>query len=130
MKKLILILFLVSPVEAQSFKFLPMKHDAPNTQQGDFFKYDKLDHFTAHALLTMAIPTKKYNLDLWCSIFAGLIYELNDARPVNVDVTMGFSRTDFIFDIAGAIFGVFLKDLFHSIGVYVLIERNRISLNF
>ena len=129
MKKLILILFLISPVEAQTFKFLPLKYDAPDTEQGDLFKYDKLDHFAAHALLTMMIPTKKYNLDLWGSVAVGFIYEIKDGFEWRR--TLGFSVVDFILgDIAGAMAGVFLKDLLHQFGIYILINKNGISIHF
>ncbi len=128
MKKLILILFLVSPVEAQTFKVLPMEYDAPDTPHGDFFKYDKLDHFAGHVLLTMAIPIKKYNLDFWGSVFAGLIFEINDGFEWHR--TSGFSRTDFIFDVAGSIAGVWLKDILHQFGIYILINNNGISIHF
>jgi len=128
MKKLILILFLFSPVEAQTFKVLPWEYDSPTTEQGDLFKYDKLDHFVSHMVLTMIIPTKRNNLDLLVSIGAGFLFEVVDG--FNNSRTWGFSRTDFIFDIAGSIAGVFLKDLCHELGFYVLINKNGISIHF
>ena len=128
MKKLILILFLFSPVEAQTFKVLPWEYDAPTTEHGDFFKYDKADHFTSHALLTMIIPTKKYDLDLWLSVTVGVLWEIRDG--LQWKRSGGFSRVDLIADIAGAMFGVWLKDLCHELGFYVLINKNGISINF
>lgn len=106
-----------------------MKYDAPDTENGKYIKYDKAEHFIAHAVLAMVIPTKKYNLDFWGSVFVGLIFELNDGIT-DYERTLGFSRVDFIFDIAGAMAGVFLKDLLHSIGIYILINNNGISIHF
>lgn len=127
MKKLILILFLVSPVEAQTFKWYPIERDYPNSEYG-VLKYDKLDHFAGHVLLTMVIPVKKYNLDFWGSVFAGVIYEINDGFEWRR--TNGFSWVDLIFGISGSITGVFLKDLLHEFGIYILINKNGISINF
>lgn len=129
MKRLILILFLFSPVEAQTFKILPLERDAPNSEQGKYVKYDKVEHFVAHAMLTMIVPTKKYDLDLWLSVTAGLLWEIRDG--LQWKRSGGFSITDFILgDIAGAIAGVFLKDLCHELGFYILINDNGISIHF
>ncbi len=113
MKKLIIIAFLfsISPLEAQTFKVLPLKYDAPSTLQGDFFKYDKLDHFVSHALLTMCIPSKKYRLLVPFAL--GLAYEVYDGFTWNR--SGGFSVVDMIANIAGIIFGIWLEDLFHQI---------------
>ncbi len=131
MKKLFLTCFallLFSSLEAQSFKILPMAYDSPFSQQGDVFRYDKLDHFTGSALLTMAIPTRKYNLDLWLSFSAGLLYEINDGFDWHR--TSGFSRIDMIANVTGAIFGMWLKDLLWHRGIYILVNRNGIAIKF
>lgn len=132
MKKLFLIIiifFVCVPVFGQ-VRFLPMKYDSPLTESGSFFKYDKLDHFCSHALLVMAIPTKKYNIDFWISVTAGFIFELNDGTNAQFRRTLGFSRVDFIGDVTGAIMGMFLKDIFHKFGVYILVNKDGISLKF
>ncbi len=127
MKTLILLLFLFSPVEAQTFKWYPIERDYLDSEHGSIFKYDKVDHFTSHALLTLIIPTKKYNLDLWLSVTAGLLYEVRDGYQWKR--SGGFSCVDFIADVSGAIAGMWIKDLCHSLGVYVLINRDGISIN-
>lgn len=129
MRKLILILFLFSPVEAQTFKLYPVHNDYPDSKYGSFLRYDKADHFAISALLVTIIPTKKYNLDFWLSVSAGFSWEIRDG--LNHKRTGGFSWIDFILgDIAGAMAGVWLKDLCHELGVYVLINKNGISIHF
>ena len=131
MRKLILtcaILLLSSPVEAQSFKWYPVERDFPNSKYGKFFKYDKADHFATSALSVMIIPTKKYNLDFWTTIVLGVGYEIYDGYDWRR--SGGFSVTDLIFNIAGAITGVWIKDLCHTLGISVLVNRNGISINF
>ena len=112
MKKIIIILFLFSPsLEAQSFKVLPLEYDSPTTLQGDFFNYDKLDHFAGSALLTMCIPSKKYRF--WVPALLGLSYEIYDG--FDWKRSGGFSVVDMMANIAGIIFGIWLEDLFQQI---------------
>ena len=119
MKRFLIIFFLLfsfSPIEAQTFKILPLKYDAPCTMQGDFFKYDKLDHFAGTALLTMCIPYKKYRF--WLPVVLGLTYEIYDG--FDWKRSGGFSVVDMIANIAGTIFGIWLQDLFHQINFRIL----------
>lgn len=128
MKKLILILFLFSPVEAQTFKFLPLKHDAPDTEQGDLFKYDKADHSFGAMVLSLCIPTKKYNLDFWLPVGFGFLFEIKDGFQWKR--SYGFSIVDNLAHIVGSGIGILIKDLCHEFGVYVLINKNGISVHF
>lgn len=136
MKRFILIamiLFCANSLKSQEFKFLPMKYDAPNTINGTFanysiFKYDKVKHFSLHAAMVLINPIKKYDLDLWCSVAFGVGYEIYDG--FDHKRTLGFSWTDLIFDVSGAITGVWLKDMLHSRGIYVLIDKRGITFNW
>jgi hypothetical protein len=131
MKRAILIVIIALwgySLQAQSFKVLPMKWDAPDTPHGDIFKYDKLDHLVGTALLTMAIPARKHNLDLWLPITANLLFEIKDGFQWRR--SWGFSRTDLIAGIAGPIFGMWLKDCLYNRGICVVINKNGISLHF
>ncbi len=113
---------------AQGFKFLPLKYDAPDTPHGDIFKYDKLDHFAGTALLTMVIPIRKYNLDLWVPMAANFLFEIKDGFQHKR--SWGFSWVDTLAGVAGPILGMWLKDILYNKGIYVLVNRNGISLQF
>ncbi len=127
--QLTLFIMLFSTItQAQGFKVLPFKYDSPNTPHGDIFKYDKLDHFIGSTVLTMVIPIRKYNLDLFLSIGAGFLFEIKDGYQWKR--SWGFSRTDLIADIAGSILGMWLKDLLYSKNIYILINKKGISINF
>lgn len=128
MKRVLIIFSLLlsfSVLEAQTFKFLPLGYDAPDTKNGKYIKYDKIGHFTLHTALVLFNPIKKNNIDLYTSILFGVCYEVYDG--FDWKRTCGFSFVDLIFDVSGAILGTFLKDLCHH-WFYVLVDKNGISL--
>lgn len=132
MKRKLLLIAIIAlwgvSLQAQSFKVLPMKYDAPDTPHGDIFKYDKLDHFAGTALLTMVIPIRKYNLDLWIPMTANFLFEIKDG--FQHERSWGFSWVDVIAGVAGPIVGMWLKDLLYNKGIYVLVNRNGLSIHF